>query len=439
MKIGLRQAGKSAFNAIHLLVLLSFLVTLLPFLAQLASAEKFLEISRVNPEQFKDFRLDYIFGQLAVSPERERIYDADVQNQWLQQLTAPARLPYVDYLPYPPFFCLLTIPLTWLPINVSYLLFCLGGLAAGITGTVVVYRTFGKKSGKLIFFILLGGLVCLPSRQCIQLGQTSWLFAGLIAIYFSSMLAKRDIASGISLCLLAIKPPLAIFMAMAALAHRRWKILSAFGVSIALSLIISATILGGQTVAHYPTVLLKVASTDVFDESFRPEGMIGIQALLSQVLPRQAAKKLAGLAAAATLLPLFLLWKKTQLHSDQQMTWAIAITILTYLLAAPHVNIYDCLLLTIPAALSLPTVSLPDTGDIRPRRLQLWTIIFILFPALSCFAYLAVAEASGHRAYNFTFLVINALLLALAVRLYLSEKKTDSPPSNAQPPTGTLV
>lgn len=423
MKISLRQASTRAFNTFHLLVLLSFLATLVPFLAQLVSADSFLAISRLNPEQFKDFRLDYIFGQLAVSPERQHIYDAATQNQWLARLTAPARLPYVDYLPYPPFFCLLTIPLSWLPINISYLLWCLGGVAAGFAGLIALCKTFGGKAFGLIVFTLLGGLVCLPSRQCIQLGQTSWMFAGIIALYFSSLVLKRDIAAGISLCLLSIKPPLAIFMAIAALAHKRWQPLAVALAGIIILLLAASAILGWQTVASYPQVLRDVASTGRFDESFRPEGMIGIQALLSQILPRQAAKTLAGLAAAASLLVLFLVWRKTSLSPDQPMTWAIALTILAYLLAGPHVNIYDCLLLTIPAILTLPTVSLPDAGSVRPRLFQFWTVILIIFPSLSCFTYLLVAESAGHNCYNFLFLIVNALLIACATACWLSRRR----------------
>jgi hypothetical protein len=63
--------------------------------------------------------------------------------------------------------------------------------------------------------------------------------------------------------------------------------------------------------------------------------------------------------------------------------WALAMTMVAAVTLSPHSHVFDCVLLAIPAALTLPTLSLVDALRIEKQSLRWWSVTFIVFPILS--------------------------------------------------------
>jgi hypothetical protein len=105
--------------------------------------------------------------------------------------------------------------------------------------------------------------------------------------------------------------------------------------------------------------------------------------------------------------------------------WLISITFVLALIVSPHTHYFDCLLLAIPAALTLPTIDLPalifKSGGAAGlgRWHRIWCIVLLVYPIVSWpinFMPGSVAECLGgaRELEGLIFLAINVVLLALA-------------------------
>lgn len=195
------------------------------FLIQPMLKGEFFAFTANGRTAISDFVHFYAAGAMAQSADRLAVYDPAVQLKWLNYLVAPVHCHTVFYMQYVPFIFPALIPLSKLSMLAAYWMWVLVSLALGAIALYVVLHDVRKVSGQYIPFIILLIISSMPSYITLYLGQTTWLMLSFFALYFVNWLKKRDFVAGLCLALASVKPQYALFLAMPALASRRWHLL----------------------------------------------------------------------------------------------------------------------------------------------------------------------------------------------------------------------
>lgn len=387
----------------------------------LSSSQRFwLDIGK-NPTQFKDFRLYYAYGKLASGNEHDRLYDFDKQSEYYQRYAADKSAcdpNFRDYVPYPPQFSLLAMPLAQLDLYTAYRLWTVAGLVAGMIGLAQLGRRFASLTPWQLALLLLACFASLPGRQCLVAGQTSWLLAGICSWYFLALVSGRQLSAGVCLAIAAVKPPFALALAAAALAGRQYKTLTVAAAITLVLLVIAICLLGVPILPAYLAALGQLGTTSQFDAAFRVDAMVSLRSVLVQILPARAALSAANFFFLAGLGGIYLAFARTKLTAGERLGWACAVLTTAYLLLAPHVHQYDCLLLSVPMTMLASGLILQPGSD-RPASQLIWSWLVVSYPLTSCLAYLLLPgtdHTSQLLGYNQILLLLNAIFLRLAIK-----------------------
>lgn len=147
---------------------------------------------------------------------------------------------------YPPTYLLMVLPLSLLPLTLSYLLFLVG------TG-LVYFRSIGVLVGAQHPWrqgLWLPVLAAPATLITILAGQNALLTAGVAgaAVYH---LNKRPVLAGVLIGLLAIKPQLAVLFPLALVISRAWKALASALLTAMAFAGISVLVCGWRTVPAF--------------------------------------------------------------------------------------------------------------------------------------------------------------------------------------------
>ncbi|MFS2107455.1 glycosyltransferase family 87 protein [Ralstonia sp. Ralssp135] len=147
---------------------------------------------------------------------------------------------------YPPTFLLMVLPLSLLPLTLSYLLFLAG------TG-LVYFKSIAKLTGAQHPWrqgLWLPVLAAPATLITILAGQNALLTAGVAgaAVYH---LNKRPVLAGVLIGLLAIKPQLAVLFPLALVISRAWKALASALLTTVAFASVSVLVCGWRTVPAF--------------------------------------------------------------------------------------------------------------------------------------------------------------------------------------------
>lgn len=374
--IGLVYVGALVYTAYFIIA----------FYATLAIGDNFEKALAVDGGQFNDFRTYLSLGKLANSDKRSELYDWKVQDAWLRQdMKALPTNNKTNYINYAPYFFLIMIPLSMLPPQLVLGGWYLISLAVAGTALVLLCRESGHLNSRVQkSLFLLGAFVNMPSTQGLALGQLCWFQCGIVGLYFLCYLQGRDVLGGLSLVLLAIKPHHALFVSLPAFAGRRWKLLLTAAVTVALLCAAAGVQLGWNNVIGYPQVLLSRAANQEMEAIFHTAiRSISVRAIFSVFLPWNLTLAASSVVMLASLLFLLYSWRQAALASAKTKRWAFALTVVLLLLTGPHSHIYDAVFLSVPAALTLPTLDLHKIAVLRPISLRYWSFLCLAFPIIS--------------------------------------------------------
>jgi len=147
---------------------------------------------------------------------------------------------------YPPTFLLMVLPLSLLPLTLSYLLFLAGtGLVYFRSISVLVGAKHPWRQG-----LWLPVLAAPATLITILAGQNALLTAGVAgaAVYH---LSKRPVLAGVLVGLLAIKPQLAVLFPLALVISRAWKALASALLTTLAFAGVSVLVCGWRTVPAF--------------------------------------------------------------------------------------------------------------------------------------------------------------------------------------------
>ena len=324
-----------------------------------------------------DFVGFYIAGKIAASAQRTDLFNIDTFNHYYKTITGCTTDCLDIRIFHLPFLHLFMIPFASLPIDVAHAVFDIVSTAFGLLALCLLIKQTEKfkKSSALIF--LLGILISYPSWDNWLQGQILWLYLGLAAIYCASFLSNNEIRAGIALALLSVKPQYALYLAIPPLICQRYRLLLVAAFSEFILFLICLIAFGPHVLTTY---VQEFNHHELSSGYTHPELMNSIRALLTFIFSPENAYHIScmlGMIAFILVTGLSLLAFK---KNSRTIAWIFSLVVVSSLLFSPHAHPHDCLLIAIPAILTLP--DLANINKLSPS-LFIWKWSLYLFPLTS--------------------------------------------------------
>jgi hypothetical protein len=409
----------------YLGIALGFSLCLFGWLCTLGvSKTAFAQAMTNNEYFFLDFGKYYTFAKMTFSADRFAIFDPSLQWKWQQFIEAPAVLRFPAWSEYPPFLGIFFAPLTLVPLGWAYLIwiFLSAGSACGCVYWLA--RKFGGQSRLSAAGCAIGMLASVNALWATLLGQLNWFMVTCIAILYIGLLWRKQIAAGVGLALMSLKPQYAVFYAATCLNKWSWKAIAVFAIAECLLAVASGLCVGWSNVFGYPQIVLqahaqlKLGNTELWNHQDAQESYISIRRL-SNLLLGDMPLSVALLIMLAAMAGIVWLW--TSLKNEKQRPWAMAATILTFLLVNPQSHMHDCVSIGAAAALTMPTVSLRGMQSITDRVHRIWCHVLYFYPIIAWIGFLGLIGQSVFR--TLFFLLANLLLLVLALAMFRRQSR----------------
>jgi hypothetical protein len=411
----------------YLAGVLGYSLVLVGYLCSLCVSEvAFANTVTANQYFFLDFSKYYAFAKMTFSPDNLQIFDPAVQWKWEQIVVAPAKITLPFYSEYPPFLGALFAPLMMVPLRVAYLIWL--AVSAGSACGVIYYlaRKYGGQGRLSSFGCAVGVFASVNALWATLLGQLNWLMVTCAGILYIGLSLRKPIINGLSLAVMSLKPQYAVFFASTCANRLGWKSMAAFVVAeLALTAIGGFTV-GWANVFGYPDVVLHshgsgtVGGTSLQHYEQDQQFLIGVRRLLT-LLFGAFPLSISLFIMFAAMIALAVLWQKVQ--NETMRRWAMAATILTFLIVNPHCHLHDCVITGVAAALTMPTVSLRGMQAIQDRVHRIWCITMYLYPFVAWVCFAATFQQSLLR--TIFFLAVNLFLVALALMMLHRLRRND--------------
>jgi hypothetical protein len=282
---------------------------------------------------------------------------------------------------------------------------------------ILLARLAGRNSIETVG-ILLGTQASMPAWYCLSLGQTSWFFIAFFGAFFLFLITRREVALGAVMVLTAIKAQYAILMVIPMLVCRRFRGLAVAFLLCCVLCAISAQLIGWNNVFNYPITVGKMASSRDLDYAFVAHTLVSLRGPLTVLLPWSVSIVFSAILSVAGLGALIWIWHRAKGGTPSSLLWACALTIVIGLVTSAHSHIYDCLLLSIPAVLTLPALRLEKLLRLESLSLKIWSLLFYFYPLFSL-AYYTFHQSLG--AFDFLpFTLINIGMVIAGVFYFVS-------------------
>ncbi len=355
-----------------------------------------------------DFVHFYEAGQLTRSSEtRQHVYDPRVQMEWQQNFLRPLKSEKVFYMQYVPFIFPLMVPLTLFSPEQAYLVWSAASVGACLMALFFLRALTGedRRVAKLLSFAV-AVLASLPGWIVVLEGQVGLFSLFLLSVYFWAFQRRRDLIGGICLALSSIKPHYAIFLAVPALAGRRWKLLLIAAVAEASLLCLAGFTIGWTNVFDYPQILLHAETTMDF-AGVHADWEACIRALFSFFMTPKQALSASFVAMLLALAGSYYCWRKALSGSSKLLNWTMAMTVVVSLSFSPHTNLYDWAALSAAAWVTIPTLSILNLIRIPYVPERAWGLLLFVYPVLSWCIFVAVG--SYFHDVRFSHLAVNLI------------------------------
>ena len=328
------QTGKTLF-ALYACILLI-----------LASIVWWQGMSQPATTNYPDFLRYYLFAKLINGAEGGKIYDhAAEQAVFDKFLGQPTRTSYT-LITYPPTAAPFVVSLTLLPIDAAHAVWNVLGSIALFAGLFLLATGKLDKKVMIVVAIALGAIASLSSARGLVLGQNMYFITAIIACFWWAFKSKRDLLTGLFLAISTFKFQYTPFMLMALLVMKRWRALGFAALFEVLILGTATALMGVENITKYLFWMRAAEQNPVYFETVNQVSMICLRGLLSCFLPIETLLLslpllLLGMACSAYLF--YYVEKK----APENLDWAIACSIICGLLFAPHVHMYDAVMLSV--------------------------------------------------------------------------------------------
>lgn len=358
--------------------LLALYACVLIFLAAIVWWQGMNQPAKTN---YPDFLRYYLFAQLINGAEGGKIYDhAAEQAVFDKFLGEPQRTSYT-LITYPPTSAPFVFLLSKVPIDVAHAIWnVLGSIAlfAGLFLLSNANKAKGLKGNLPVALIALGAVGSLSSARGVVLGQNMFFITAVIASFWWAFKTKRDLLTGLLLAVSSFKFQYSPFMLVAMLVFKRWKALG-FAVMFEIVILgIATALMGFENITKYLFWMRAAEQNPIYFETVNQVSMICLRGLLSCFLP---------IETLLLSLPLFILglaitgylFYFVQKHAPDKIDFAIACSIICGLLFAPHVHMYDAVMLSVALVCTLSHI---HSDWKNSTAAKIWFATLIAWPVL---------------------------------------------------------
>jgi len=287
-----------------------------------------------------DFDTFYIVAQRVWLGDVEQVYHFD---SLLKMQMDAAGGKFISWA-YPPQFDLLVAPLALIPVGAAYFLFT----AATLGLYLLTLRAVAKSYFALVVILLSPALLI-----NLMNGQNGFLTGGLIGLACLTI-ERRQLAAGLSLGMMVIKPHLAIAFAIYALFARRWITVITATTVILSSSILCTLLLGPQI---WSAFLGSVHDSAAFlgrgSGSFPLFRMISIYAVLRTAGFSASLAFLSQVVVAVFALSVL----ARAIYRQLPAHWCLGLAAVASVLISPYAYDYDLTILGMGMALLLPDLT----------------------------------------------------------------------------------
>jgi len=279
-----------------------------------------------------DYRVFVAAGELIRSGNSDFLYQP---NSAVFRAIGPAAFVY------PPWAVLFMVPWSMFPMGLGLVMWTVLGLGAMVAGL----RACGVRDWRPLTLMM----VSFPALFALGLGQSSFLFVGVVAFAVAAMERGEIGRSGIYLALGGWKPHLLGGFGILWLTDpRRWWRQAVGAVAMTIVLVIaSALVLPGSWSAWITFLTDRVGN----DASAVLEA--SLPSLVSFLTGSSSAVlwTIVGIAALSLLATTVVVIRRRA----RSLEATLALVFATWLLIAPHVLVYDVLILVVPLSMAFQT------------------------------------------------------------------------------------
>lgn len=336
----------------------------------------FLFPNQFGRKSMTDFAKIYVTAKLADSERPEKVYDSESMLKVTQEVLHTTDTPdSSESITYTPHMTAAIAPMSRLPIVTAYWIWLFASVASAVTAMVLILkreRKLGNWSTTIITLTILGSI---NSMTVLLAGQTTWYMFLFFCITYIGLSRRKDWATGIGFALATIKPQYSFLFFAGLVAEKRWRALIIFSAMVALMLSYAGLVIGWENVINYPAIISKNSTGDI---TWFPHRMCNLRALLCYLMPDQIAYKIGFGITVLSMPAVYKLWSTIN-GNEEKRRWTFSITMLLALTLGPHVNCYDCMLVGIPAILTLPSASLIDMWQLESKPYRLWCFLLVAY------------------------------------------------------------
>lgn len=404
----------------YALILLVFSWLNLKLVIEEFPAPAFLAKVENDSMKFIDFSKYYLCGRVAFSHDSREFYSYPNQKKLFDDIILGGKqgnFPPAQAIEFPPYVLPLMFPLSRLPYPQAFQFWNILNWIMLVSGISLLCRLSApEKPGKaklIAALITLGAISSPPFLRSFLVGQPTGILFGLFSLYIYFFVKGKDAPAGIFLSLITIKPHYAVFMCIPALIGKRIKLLLVCACCELILLLLAVWASSLEGVLGYIHYVIATDTTAPEAEHLVSH-MVNLRGLLSIFLPAQILLLFSlGISFLALMACGWLLYK----FKNENQFLLFSILIIACLSLGPHSHMYDCMLLAIPAALTLNTLTQ------KPLE-KLWVLELAFYP-IFCTVYLVAMAALRETYYAFLpYSIFNLALLATACALCLEKSKS---------------
>ncbi|MFQ6015919.1 MAG: glycosyltransferase family 87 protein [Anaerolineae bacterium] len=257
---------------------------------------------------------------------------------------------------YPLYTLFVLLPLVLLPYPLAQAAWMTLLLFALLASSFLTLRAFNYDSrGSHLLTIGFWTVLFYPAARCLALGQYAVIVLFWAALAFAAISDGRDLLAGLSLALATAKPQM-VFLVVPLLLlwawwHRRWRIVAAFAITLAMLLLLS-TLWQPDWVSQF---LSRLGQYQQY-VSLEPPVYV-----LSEALVGKGASPIVPLLLAAVMIAYMLYtWRRSLSLDWHPFRHTLFLTMVVTLYVAPRTSVSDQVLLIVP--LTAWFASLAQTG-----------------------------------------------------------------------------
>jgi hypothetical protein len=284
---------------------------------------------------YTDFGDYYLYASMGLHHGWNTLYHLAVEQQEWQALGGMAVLPFYPMI-YPPPLAWLIAPFALLPLRLAFAIWATLMVALFLW----VWTVTASGSRLQRWTLLATSIGVFPVAFALALAQVLIVVLAAVIGAWWLLCRKQELAAGLLLIVMVVKPQLAFLVPVALLAAGHWRAVGVWAVGTAAVVGLALVSLGPDGI-HLYLARLQAASTGA------PEFLV----LTSMTVPGLLGRGVAGLAGQAGVAALTLVAAYRQRHRGP--TAPIVAGLVGSLLVTPYVHIQDLTVLFAAAWLYL--------------------------------------------------------------------------------------